>query len=279
MASFNLKTVSRGLKYLLRGTNQQTNTGLFHLNSLLSGRNNSDPARRVQGYDLGYARIQNRSGGAFTWYGAGGRLPNYLWKAGLVDDGAFTDDTTALQDITTDDFAMAVDADANTGFAILSKVPFNVISLNVSTQDAGTQTGALKYSIGTGSTLATLTNPYVAPPSQWAAGENIVAWEIPTDWVVTDGTELTGVPAGYYLMVVEETTAAATAALAKAGEVWYFPWQGEVLADNAVAELVPGVASFNLPYVDALGVGISSISAIQSSGTLSFAPGTAVGGS
>lgn len=295
-----MKTRSRGLKYLLRGTNQQTDVGLFHLNSKLSGRTqlgnsgtgvagagaagivNPNPdsyVQRVAGYDIGYARIQNRSGGAFTWYGIGGRLPNNLWLAGLVDDGTYIDDTTDLQDTDTNDFAMALDADNNTGFAILSRVPFNVISLNVTTQDAGTQTGALKYSVGTGSTLATLTNPYVAPPAQWASGENIVAWEIPTDWVVTDGTELTGVPAGYYLMVVEETTAAATAALAKAGEIFYFPWQGEVLADNGVAEFAPGFDTINLPYADALVAGISSISALQSSATIQFGPGTAAGGS
>lgn len=295
-----MKTLTRGLKYQLRGTNQQTNDGLIHLNSKLSGRTqlgnsgtgvagagaagivNPDPdkwVQRVPGYDIGYAKIQNRSSAALTWYGVGGRLPNNLWLAGLVDDGVYTDDTADLQDRDTNDFAMAVNADNNTGFAILSKVPFNVISLNVTTQDGGTQTGALKYSIGTGSTLATLTNPYIGPPAQWASGENILAWEIPTDWVVTDGTELTGVPAGYYLMVVEETTAAATAALAMAGEIFYFPWQGEVLADNAFVELVPGLDTVNLPYADALVAGISTITAIQSSAMISFSPGTAVGGS
>lgn len=295
----NFKTRSRGLKWLARGTNQQTNTGLFHLNSSLSGRTqlgnsgtgvamagaagivNPDPDRlvqRVQGYDVSYARIQNRSSAALSWYGFGGRLPNYMWQAGLVDDGVYTDDTVDAQDTDANDFPMAVNADNNTGFAILSKVPFNVLSINVGTQDGGTQTGALKYSIGTGSTLATLTNPYVAPPAQWASGENIVAWEIPTDWVVTDGTELTGVPSGYYMMVVEETTASATAGLATAIEVFYFPWQGEVLADNAVAELVTSGEPVNVPYADALVVGVSTITAIQSSATLTFRPGASVGG-
>lgn len=291
----NFKTLNRGLAVKLRGTNQQTDNGLFHLNSKLSGRTqlgNSapgaggivDPApdrhvRRVQGYDISYAKIQNRSSAAFTWFGFGGRIPNYMWLAGLNDDGVFTDDTVDAQDADTNDFPLAVDADNNTGFVILCKVPFNVLSINVSTQDAGTQTGALKYSIGTGSTLGTITNPYVAPPAQFASGENIIAYEIPLDWVPTDGTEMTGVPAGYYMLSVEQTTAAVTAALAKALEVWYFPWQNEVLADNAWAEMVNSGEPFNLPYADALGVGISTITAIQSSGTLTFRPGTAVGGS
>lgn len=270
------RTVSRGLSTLLRGTNQQTNTGLIHLNGLLSGRDNSDAAQRVQGYSINYARIHNRSGGA-TFAGFGVRLPNRLWQAGLVDDGVYTDDTADLQDTDTNDFAMAVDADNNTGFAILSAVPFNFISLNVTTQDAGTQTGAIKYSKGTGSTLGTITNAYVSPPAQWASGENIVGFEPPTDWAKTDGTELTGVPSGMYLLVVEETTAAVTAALAKAGEIFYLPIVQEAVADNGVLEFAPG-CPLAIPYGDALVAYIGSVSAIQSVATFSFSPGTAFGG-
>lgn len=271
------RTTSKGLNAKIRGTYQQTDNGLVALNSLLSGRTNSDVPQRVQGVQINYCRMHNRSGNAAIM-GFGVRLPNRLWQAGLVDDGVFTDDTADLQDLDTNDFAMAVDADNNTGFAILSFVPFNVISINVTTQDAGTQTGVLKYSKGTGSTLGTITNPYAGPPAQWASGENVIAFEPPIDWAKTDGTELTGVPSGMYLLVVEETTAAATAALAKAGEIFYMPVIQEAVADNGILEVQLGVDTLGIPYGDAIAAYISDITAIQSAISVSFAQGNAMGG-
>lgn len=279
------RSVSRALDVKLRGTNQQSNTGLWHLNSALTGNVGSEfntySPKRVSGYTLGYGRINNRSGGdAICGFGA--RVPNYMWTAGLWADGTttFTDDTTDWQDRDTNDFALGTAATANDGFCIFSDIPFNCVSINVTTASSGgSQVGAVSYSLGTGSWSSAMANLFIQDglATFYGTGENLIVFSQPADWGKTTGGEGTGVPIGKYGIRVRCTTAATNAALGLAGEVWNIYLPTEKVTDNTTLEYY-GSPELAMPYADALGALISSVTATQSHGTLVFSPGSAFGG-
>lgn len=285
MASLAYRSVSRALDVKLRGTNQQTTTGLWHLNSALTGNAGSEfntySPKRVSGYTLGYGRIHNRSS-AVAVCGFGARVPNYMWTAGLWADGTttFTDDTTDWQDTDTGDFALGTAATNNDGFCIFSDIPFNAVSINVSTASSGgSQVGAVSYSLGTGSWSSSMANLFVQDglATFYGTGENLIVFSQPANWGKTTGGEGTGVPIGKYGIRVRATTAATNAALGTAGEVWNVYLPTEAVADNGVLEYY-GSPELAMPYADALAGFISVITATQSHGTLVFSPGTAFGG-
>ena len=294
MASLlNWKTAQGDLAVRLRGTNQQTNNGLLHLNSLVSGGQGSDTSpfdvRRVQGYQLNYMRFQ--SANAANGCSIGVRIPNWLWGAGLWVDGTttFTDDTTDWQDSGTGDFALTSAATNNDGFIVYSKVKFNLITINVSTASSGgAQVAVANYSSGAGTWTAMATNPYLAAftggGTFYPTGENIIYFREPALWGKTTGAEGTGVPPGVYAIRIRATTAATNAALGTAAEVWrmYVPSQIKsdgtgLLADGAIIELPGQLGAINMPYGDALGC-YSTVVTNTNLVTASFQSGGAFGG-
>lgn len=278
------RSISRALDVKLRGTNQQLTTGLWHVNSLLTGNVGSDNngnRPRVSGYTLGYGRIHNRSSGVAVC-GFGARVPNYMWTAGLWADGTttFTDDTADWQDRDTNDFDLGTAATANDGFCVFSDVPFNCVSIDVTTASSGgSQAAAVSYSLGTGSWSSAMANLFVQDglATFYPTGENLIVFSQPADWGKTTGAEGTNVPIGKYGIRVRCTTAATNTAKGLAGEVWNIYLPTEAVADNGVLEYY-GSPELAMPYADALAGFISSVTATQSHGTLVFSPGTAFGG-
>lgn len=282
------RSIDRTLDVRLRGTNQQTTTGLLHLNSRLSGRGSDDGTKgvkRLQGYQVGYSKLHNRSG-ATTFGGFGVRIPNWLWYAGqtVASGGAFTDDTDAAQDITTNDFPLETTVN-DTGFLIYSDVPFNAISINVSTAsvDATNPARTVEYSDGTsgGFTAFGANDVFVqdGAADEYAAGENLIVFAPLQAWRKTTGaeTEVTGLPSGKYAIWVRSGTAPdTTAALAKAIEIWRIYGIQENITDNAVVEYNSGF-EFAMPYGDAFGALIGSVSAVGSIATALISPGGAFG--
>src|SRR5262245_22278286 len=81
--------------------------------------------------------ILNRTGGAIS-AGLASRIHKTLWRAGQLNNaGAYTDDTVDAQDVGTNDFALEVINDNNTGFLVACQYPFNALSILVSTTGSG----------------------------------------------------------------------------------------------------------------------------------------------
>lgn len=263
------ETIDVGYAAKLRGTNQQTNTGVLYQPPTWSrtpGQGTATPAAnatissgtmRIGGFSL-----HNRSGGAIS-VGLGARLPNYLWKAGQWVDATttFTDDTTDAQDSDTNDFALETTTN-NDGFIVLSRVPINAISLNVTTDSAGgAAVRAISYSSGVdGHTWSTpnanITLSSDGAAGDWATGEKVWAWMLPYDHTPTtaDNGLGTGIPKGYYAVRLRATTApSGTAGLALNMEVFRFLHFTEALADNGVYEAFYGASEARVPVeADAL---------------------------
>jgi hypothetical protein len=241
MPDYNSITV--GYPYIIRGTNQQTDTGLIYQPptyksfgaGAVAAATNSCGGIRVGGISL-----QNRSAASVV-VGYGVRIPNYLWKAGQWVDATttYTDDTTAAQDTTTDDFPLETTTN-NDGFVILSRVKFNAVSVNVSTASVdGTPVRATRFSDAAGTSWQTAENNLFIPPTTgavYALGELPILFAPPADWGLSSSLA-TGLPNGYYAMNVRSTTApTTTAAIAKAIEIFYVHMPVEALADNAIYE-------------------------------------------
>lgn len=292
--NMNWKTAQSDLSVRLRGTNQQTSTGLLHLNSLISGSNSSDTtpfdSRRVQGYQLGSYRFQ--SANAANGCAIGVRIPNWLWGAGFWVDATttFTDDTTDWQDAGANDFALTTVSTNNDGFIVWSKVKFNLITINVGAASSGTSQAAVSnYSKGDGTWTAFPTNPYLAAftgaSTFYPQGENIIYFREPAQWGKTTGAEGTGVPSGVYAIRVRATTAPTTTpGTGTAAEVWrmYMPSQIKsdgtgLLADGAVIEIPHAQGPIAMPYGDALGV-YSTVVTNTNLVTANFQSGGAFGG-
>lgn len=205
----------------------------------------------VAGLDL-----QNRSGSTIV-AGLAGRLPVSLWKAGQVTAaGAWTDDTTNAQSNTSDAFLLGTGGSANSGIIVLSRIPFNVLSVVTTTQATAGTTFDLSYSTGT-STWTTITGALVAPDWTPAAGEQLVCWPKPGgDWAVVTTSHATGLPtdgAGWYGIRIRETannTAAGKARVLVLG-IAYGLVNG--LANSLIESVNPGEGELWLaPQVDGL---------------------------
>lgn len=227
-------SINSAYPYLIRGTHQQTNTALLYRTPSISTSGGNLP-----GLALGMFSLHNRSA-ATCAVGIGVRIPNAFWKAGQWTDATTTyvDDTTAAQDTTTNDFPMETAATADDGHVILSRVPFNAVSYNISTASVkGTTVArAVRFSDSTGAAWGTAPTNLFAQTGlsdDMATGENIVVFAPPLDWGKSTTALGTGILAGYYAMNMRATDAPdTTAALAKAIEIYhlYFPTEG--LADN-----------------------------------------------
>jgi len=227
--------------YILRGTNQQTNDNLIWQPPTYKAFGAGPVASatlRLPGMGLGYFALHNRSGSASV-IGIGVRIPNYLWIAGQWTDATttFTDDTTDAQDADTNDFALETTTN-NDGYVIACRVPFNAVSINVSTAsvDAVSVARAVRFSDSAGTGWQTAdANLFqqTASATNYATGENVVVFAPPIDWGKSSSLA-TGLPDGHYAMNVRATDApGTTAGLAKAIEVYRLYFLQEAVADNS----------------------------------------------
>lgn len=260
-AKSTFKTVGGNVNAKLRGTNQQSDTGLVYVNGSYTDHNRT--SLKFEGISVASFSLQNRSGGAAV-LGFGYRLPNRLWIAGQWDDtgGAtqYVDDTTDAQDTDTDDFALETTTQ-NDGFVVASRVPFNCISINCSTASnlaASNPVRALRYSnsAGTGWTNITTADLLAADGvatggAEFATGEQVIMFTAPFNWGRT--SSLGDIPDGYYAINCRSTTQVdTTAGLARCIELWNIPYVKEAVADNGTLEYVP-LEPIHFEFADAVG--------------------------
>lgn len=229
--------------WILRGTHQQTDVGCLALNPsyrLHPAGGGSAITRRMAGMALHAFSLHNRSAAAAV-VGIGVRIPNDLWIAGQYVDSTttYTDKTAAAQDTTTNDIALETTTN-NDGFIIGSRVPFNAVSINVSTASVdGTPVRATRFSDSAGTAWQTAETNLFIPPTTgavYAAGELPIVFSPPADWGKSSALA-TGLPNGYYAMNVRSTTApSTTAALGKSIEIFRLFYLVEAVADNGVVD-------------------------------------------
>jgi hypothetical protein len=249
-------------EYRLRGTNQQTDTGLLWMppsyRANPRGLPGASSTLRINGgLGVGYFSLHNRSGVATTSWGIGVRVPNHLWIAGQWTDATttYTDDTASAQDTTTNDVALETAATANDGFVVASRVPFNCISLNISTASVkGTTVArALRLSNAAGSAWATAITTADVPifdgaADDMATGENLIAFIPPSEWGKSSSLA-TGLRDGFYAANVRATDAPdTTAALARAIELWRIFFITEAVSDNGTLSQDFGAKEFPMAW-------------------------------
>ena len=248
--------VDAAYPYRLRGTNQQTNTGLlwtppsYRVNQ--SGGAPATSTLLCQGLALGSFSLHNRSGGSII-AGIGVRIPNRYWIAGQWDDdGAtpFSDDTADAQSTAASDFALETTTN-NDGYVIASRVPFNAISWNIGTASVGgAPVRAVRYSNAAGSGWTDFANLFVqdADTGQYTTGEQILVVSAPVDWGQTQAGGLSGIPAGLYAMNVRATTApTTTAGIGTSLEIFRLYLLTEAIADNGSREWTPTNGAMKMP--------------------------------
>lgn len=258
-------TIETFYPYKLRGIDQSApgnNAGLLWSPPTSKLLNTGLPTTasvetRHGGIRLGMASLHNRSGGVAV-VGIGGRIPGMFWKAGQWVDATttYTDDTDDAQDVGTADFPLETTTN-NDGYVILSRLPFNAISIDVGTAsvDAVSVARALRYNIGDTWQTApanlflqdnAATN-YAATTT--TATESVIVWGPWVDWTqtLTDGGLGTNIPKGYYAINVRATDApGTTAGVADALSIYRLYFLTEALADNGVYEASP-VGEHKLP--------------------------------
>lgn len=228
-----------------------------------------DPIGLATNFVIAEASIQNRSGSTVV-AGIGGRYPIALWKAGQWVNATttYTDDTTDAQSAAANDVALTT-LTVNNGIIILCQVPFNIVSVVVGTAATGDAVYDLAYSKA-GGTWTTLTNPYVAP-SFAATGEQLIWFEEPTDWAVTEAGHATGITTGYYGIRVRATTApTVTAALGDLMTVGKMFFSTESVTDNIILGIDNNIGELYLPpQCDAICAAISAAN-VQNRVTLKY---------
>lgn len=225
----------------------QTDDGLLWVppgirlsNALGTARQTFRDGIRIRRFEL-----HNRSGGAAS-VGIGFRQANRHWIMGrLSSDGTtFTDLTSSAQSTGTTTLQVA-GAD-QTGFVVGSVVPFDWVSVNITTAetDAGGATvpdHAVQYSNTAGDgwtnlgTNAATTDGFTTTNAVWAAAVTNFVWHKPADWGDWTSTVL---PTGYYYLRFtsaerEASDVAAVATGIELGTLLHI----EALADNGVWEM------------------------------------------
>lgn len=250
-------TVNQSYPRDLRGTLQQTDEGLLHINPTyrvgsraLDGTTNYTDLP-VEGMIIRRFELSRITTGNA---GIGVRWANRNWRAGQWTEvgSVYTDDTTDAQDPGADDFALETTT-VNDGFVIIATRKFAWVSINVTTAGAATaNTHTVRYSnfAGTGWTAVDAQSAYVdtfSNAADYATGEIRFVWAPPDDWGKV--TSIGSVPAGFYALNVRATVVAGAAALAGTIEV------GNMLGVRAIA--ANGIweqeqVNFSDPWADAL---------------------------
>ena len=258
-----------GYPWRLRGPgNQQNDVGLIYppisytQRGANAGGNPASTAVRVGGLVLGGFSLHNRAGGTQAGIGIGVRIPNTLWQAGQWTHASttFTDDTTDAQSTAASDFPVETTTD-NDGYVILSRVPFNALSIDVATTSAGAApVRAARYSTivsGTSAWSTAMANmiAFTGSTGQFsitattASLEGLVVFNLPADFTASvglDGVLGTGINAGWYALNIRSTTAPTGAASADSLSVYRLNFLTEQLADNGVYEMFFGSSEARL---------------------------------
>jgi len=147
-----------------------------------------------------------------------GFYPDALWEAGqwVNSTGIYTDDTTDAQDAGANDFDINTTT-INDGHIIGCDYPFGLVSYDMTTATVGAALeGIIEYWNGAWTPIAAagmfVDIPRVAGV-QWVAGELIIMFDPPSDWVV--GGSGTGVNAVRYNLRYRSSAAGTTAGLAR----------------------------------------------------------------
>jgi len=200
-----------------------------------------------EGFALGMFSAQNRSA-ATVIFGIGGRVANNNWRAGQWVEATttYTDDTVDAQDAGATDFPLETTT-IDDGMVILSKVPFNAISIDVGTTSAhaGGVVRQLRHSnaAGTGwSAVYTTADLFLfsAGSAAYTSGtESLIIFPTPAPDILwgktTDSGAIgTGIPGGFYAVNIRATDAAeTTAGVADTIGIYNLAFLQEGLADNA----------------------------------------------
>jgi hypothetical protein len=267
--------VERAWPWRLRGPGniQSATNGLLFvgptdtLNQAVGGTAGNVTGVPMEGLELGYISIHNRSGTTCN-FGMGVRIPNSHWVAGQWTQATttFTDDTADAQSDGGGDFPLESAATTvGNGFVIACEVPFNAISIDVSTANAGTgATRTMFYSNRAGTAWTTMAANQLMSAFPTVLGvtgttaslEAVIAFDVPENWgPVTVGTNAswTGMPVGMYALAVRATVAPTTAAVANSLSIYRMYFMTETLADNGTFEWVPGaMGAWMEPKGDAL---------------------------
>jgi hypothetical protein len=161
--------------------------------------------------------MQNRSAGTVAMCVAG-LFPDSAWGAGQWVNATttYTSDTTDAQDAGSDDFAINTTT-INDGHIVECDYPFGLISYDMTTATTGgSLAGVLEYWNGAWTAIAstgTLVDIPRSAGTQWAAGELIVMFDPPIDWVV--GGTGTGVSQTRYNLRYRSSAAGTQAGLSR----------------------------------------------------------------
>ena len=188
-----------------------------------------------------FLNMQNRAAGA-AGVAFVGLLPDTMWQAGQYDDAptpTLTDDTADAQGGVTNAFALETTTNAD-GFMVGADVKFGAISLDITTASVGAgQVHTVEYWNGTAWIVIAATGMLIDGPrtagQTWAAGEQILLFDPPSDWVKGSGAVVGGNQSRYWIRH-RVTTAATTAGLAARLYVGTVFASQDALAANATLE-------------------------------------------
>lgn len=261
--------VEQGYPWRLRGPGLgQTNRGLLYQPPTFGVSPRGVPTAGAQtthgGIRLGGFSLHNRANATQTCVAIGVRIPNYMWVAGTYVNATttYTDRTAQAQGTTTDGFVMETSLTDNDGFIVGCQVPFNAISINVSTASTGTVARAYRYSTTTSgtSTWTDFANLFIqdgastnlAITGTTIANEALAVWDCPVEWTkVTSG--VTNFPSGFFAVNCRATTGPTVAALATDLSIYRLYFVTESLADNGLYEAFFGASEARMePTGDAL---------------------------
>src|SRR3990172_9550184 len=161
-------------------------------------------------------RLHNRTGSAMGC-ALVGFMADARWEAGQWVNATttYTADTTDAQDAGTNDFALETTTQ-NDGFVVGADRKFGAVSVDVTTAGSGTSpTHVVEYWNGAWTAIAAAGMLIDVPRSaDWGAGEAVILFDPPVDWIV--GGSGTGISQTRFNIRMRRTNATqATAALAR----------------------------------------------------------------
>jgi len=189
---------------------QQTDTGMLWVppNMRMRFESQSNFSDNRNGCTILNWELQNRSGGTASC-GVGLRLANEAWIMGRLNAAGttFTDLTSSAQSSTATVTLQVTGAD-QTGFVLGCKVPFDWVSVYITTAEdnAGGSTvadHAVYYSNAAGSdwtavdSNSILTDDFTLTNTVWTAAVKEFVWQKPANWGKWTSTIL---PAGYWYL-------------------------------------------------------------------------------
>lgn len=124
----------------------------------------------------------------------------------------------------------------NDGFMIQSARKFNLVSIAVTTAQAGSP--VYEYTYWNGSTWSVLST--IAVPASYTVGNMVIAFHAPIDWVAGSDAAVGGALTGAYSLRVRATTAGSQAVVANAVVVGQFMAYQKSLADGATLSFPQG---------------------------------------